>query len=369
MAKELINYLNSNGLEYFCNEYSVKAARHNKYSNLVLLKYDQINSPMNVEMVQICRGIILDENKNWSVVSRSYDKFFNYGEGKAKEINWSTANILEKLDGSLHTLFFYDNKWQVCTLGLPDASGNVYSYDFTFADLFWKTWNDLNYELPDANIFGKFSFMFELMTPFNTVVIKHERPRLVLHGLRNNDPEGNYCEYLPSLCGSGEIWEHKNWEIVKHFSINNLNECLECVNKLDGTQQEGFVICDNKFRRLKIKNPLYVSIHHLKNNFCKKRILEIVCLNEDDELLTYFPEYKDSIIEVRDKYNEAIFNINETFEKYRNIEDKKEFALKVKDLLFSGIYFGLKNNKISSIKEAFIRMNINDLMINLEIKD
>jgi tRNA splicing ligase len=52
-------------------------------------------------VVQECRGLILDESANWRIVAFPYTKFFNYGEEHAASIDWSTACVQEKLDGSL----------------------------------------------------------------------------------------------------------------------------------------------------------------------------------------------------------------------------------------------------------------------------
>ena len=40
------------------------------------------------------------------------------------KINWKTARVYEKIDGSLMTLYFYDNKWIISSSGKPDADGN-----------------------------------------------------------------------------------------------------------------------------------------------------------------------------------------------------------------------------------------------------
>ena len=42
---------------------------------------------MDNPIVQQARGIILDEAKDWKVVARPYDKFFNLGEGNAAPID------------------------------------------------------------------------------------------------------------------------------------------------------------------------------------------------------------------------------------------------------------------------------------------
>src|SRR4051812_14936403 len=70
-------FLESNALEELTTRYAIKVKRHGEFPNLVMLKYDQINSPMSEPIVQECRGIILDEADNWRVVSFPFRKFFN----------------------------------------------------------------------------------------------------------------------------------------------------------------------------------------------------------------------------------------------------------------------------------------------------
>lgn len=126
-------------LSALLNTRAIKANRSAVHPSLVLLKYNQIDSPMADPIVQECRGVILDESDDWRVVSRSFSKFFNAEEVHAAPIDWSTAVVQEKLDGSLCVLYFHAGKWRVQTSGHPDAAGQVGGEPFTFADLFWKT--------------------------------------------------------------------------------------------------------------------------------------------------------------------------------------------------------------------------------------
>lgn len=66
--------------------------------NLVLLKYNQIESDFNNVIVRECRGIVLDED-TLEVVSHAFDKFGNYGESYCPEIDWKNCYVTEKLDG------------------------------------------------------------------------------------------------------------------------------------------------------------------------------------------------------------------------------------------------------------------------------
>lgn len=116
------------------DRYRLLCKFHQKHPNLCLLKYDQSRSAFQVcfqipffdisqhRVVQECRGIILDSSQNWEVISWPYLKFFNYGEKYCHTIDWPSARVFEKLDGSLATLYWYKSEWHVSSSGVPDAS-------------------------------------------------------------------------------------------------------------------------------------------------------------------------------------------------------------------------------------------------------
>lgn len=55
---------------------------------------------MGSPIVQECRGLILDEDDNWAVVSYPFDKFFNFNESKAAHLDWASGvDVFEKVDG------------------------------------------------------------------------------------------------------------------------------------------------------------------------------------------------------------------------------------------------------------------------------
>ena len=65
---------------------------------LVMFKYDQTRSDLSIPLVQECRGLILDA-VSLEVVSYPFNKFFNYGEPLAVDVDWKSAYVTQKLDG------------------------------------------------------------------------------------------------------------------------------------------------------------------------------------------------------------------------------------------------------------------------------
>jgi len=60
---EVVSFLRSGGtLEDLDTNWAISSKRHSEFPNLILLKYNQIESPFSEKIVQECRGIILDED-------------------------------------------------------------------------------------------------------------------------------------------------------------------------------------------------------------------------------------------------------------------------------------------------------------------
>jgi hypothetical protein len=345
MKLEIQKYLASHPPETLADAYGISAKRHPQFPNLVMFKYDQIASPMSERIVQECRGIILDEAEDWSIVSRPYDKFFNLGEGHASPIDWSTARVYEKLDGSLMTLYHYAGQWRVASSGMPDAGGPVASGEsMTFADLFWRTWKEDGYQLPHG--FEEFCFMFELCSPHNRIIVPHAHPTLTLHGVRN-------------LATSKEIEpenaaENRGWRCVRSFPLACADDCLAAAAELRPLECEGYVVRDANFNRVKIKSPRYVALAHLKDGFTDRRIIELVRANEGSEFLSYFPEFAPRYNEVRDRYQRMITGIHAAYESIRDIPAQKDFAAEALKTPWSAVLFSMRSGRAAT-PEAFLK--------------
>src|SRR3990167_7965385 len=341
------DFLRSNSVQSLCDKYSILAKQHSKYPNLYLLKYDQIKSNMKDSLVQECRGIILDQDQDWKVISFPYTKFFNYGESEAAEIDWRTAQIYEKLDGSLCTLYWYDNKWNVATSGTPDASGEVNGFGMTFEKLFWDVWEQLGYDAPNDRLC---CYMFELCTKYNRIIVQHKKSRLVLHGARSILEECSFAEVEPQLAVQETLLRSNNWEVVQRYPLGSVKDILDSLHSMSPTEQEGYVVVDAKFNRIKVKSPRYVALHRMIDGMSSKRMLEIVRTNESSEFLSYFPEWAELYNEIKDKYFALLIEVNQCYNQFKSIENQKEFALAVKDFAFRGALFTMRNGKVKSFE-------------------
>lgn len=337
LAQRLVR---KHGPAWMTDQYKIKVTRHKRYPNLHMFKYSQTESLMGEPVVQGCRGLILDADRDWDIVAYPYDKFFNQGEGHAAPIDWTTARVLEKLDGSLMILYHYDGAWQVASSGLPDASGNVNGGAMTFADLFWETWGDLGYRAPEG--LEGFTFMLELMTKHNRVVVKQAAARVVAHGARD--------------CGTGEEFSAytaapEGWALVRSFPLQTLADVTAAAEALHGHDGEGFVVVDAAFNRIKVKSPAYVALSHLKDSCGPRRFLELVRAGETAEVLAHFPEWTAEITATAGRYGRLLAAVDADYAAHAEEPDQKTFALRVKDLPWAGALFARRAGKIRDAGE------------------
>lgn len=348
-------FLTEMSLSDLLTQYSVKHKRHTKHPNLVLLKYDQIASPMGEPLVRECRGIVLDEANGWSVVARAFDKFFNHGEGHAAPIDWATARVQDKVDGSLCMLYHYAGEWHVATTGTPDASGPVNLSSMTFAGLFWQTFRAMGLPLPDPDMV----LVFELTSPYNRVVVRHFESRLTLLAVRwrsvgwGEMPVQHFADIYP---------------VVREHPMNTLADVLGTFQVLDPLQSEGYVIVDGAFRRIKAKHPGYVALHHMKGNGAgptDKRLLEVIRSGESSELLAHFPEWGEAHARVSGAYEGLASELAAQYEEWKDIPLQKDFALKAKDSRCSGALFSARSGKVPDVRAFLREMRVESLLTTL----
>lgn len=355
----LRDYLRNGGtLEQLKEKYAIDATRHKTYPQLVLLKYNQIESPFAEKLVQEARGIILDEADNWRVVCQRYPKFFNFGEGHAAKVDWNTARVDEKVDGSLITLYYYDNQWHAATSGSPDASGQVHGWNFTFADLFWKTFNEMGLKTIGFNT--DLCPSFELTSMFNRVVVPHKNPGLTFIGLHDRLTS---CELPLSTL--------PNYPAVKSYKFATLDDVVEYAKTLSGVEHEGFVVVDANYNRVKIKGEQYVALHHLKDSWGPRRIVEIVRAGEISEVVNYFPEFKDQFEATKARYDKLVNELHVAYDELKHIEIQKDFALAVqaRKLSVPSALFRLRAGQITSAKQQLAELPIHAVMKALGLKD
>jgi hypothetical protein len=205
----------------------------------------------------------------------------------------------------------------------------------------------------------KYCYVFELTTPYNIVVKPHAESSVTLLTVRDLETldEKSYEELLM-------VGKVTGLPVVKSFDLN-AKDVGALLRTFEGMpwSEEGYVVVDANFNRIKIKNPAYVAVHGLKGKTSEHNIMEIVVTNEIEEFAAVFPERKTELYRLKENYDiltQKLIDIWTILEplKPKNItpSEKKRYAMEVFKICedngvkqFTGLFFGLAESKIDSV--------------------
>lgn len=361
MELELVKFIKSNPdswKEKLAEKpYCIKIKEDNDYFHF---KYNQIDSDFSYEIVKECRGLILNK-ETFEVGCYPFKKFFNIEEKNAAELDYGSMICEEKIDGSLINVWF-DKKnrmWRVST------NGNISAFDSPTGSEEYPSFGHLFSIAFGVQNFGKlnknYTYMFEVVSPYNKVVVNYSYIDIYHIGTRNN------LTYEEIDC---DLWIKK----PMRFEFSDISQVKESANDL-GFDNEGYVVRDKNYNRVKVKSPAYLKAHYLGT--CKRvdkvRILDILLENESEEFLSYYPEYTKDFnkIDIKlQKYYKYLDKIMKKMDRYKGFKtvERKELAKSVirwygRNSDFAFLYF---DNKIES-KESFIeRIGVKKLLERIE---
>lgn len=355
---------NGNSLEKLEEEFGIK---YNEYitkngKSLIILSYGIDMATKNSPIVVECRGIVLEKD-TWNVINMPFRRFFNYGEVSEEYENnfdFDRAMALEKLDGSMLSIFFYDGEWLMSTRKVI-GGGNPVDERITYLQLVENILG-LKKDQWNKKFIKGYNYVFELISPENRIVTPYNTRELVLLTARdwNEMSEVSYKEMI-------SLAKQMGFRTPKTYSFNNIEELKKIVcnfNELD----EGVVVvdytncynCDLKsYKRIKVKNPSYLAIAKIKDSGEKSSsMIDLILDNDYDEFLSYFPEFKEEIFNLKNKidnfkksFNEKFDSMKELFLLEKTSENRKNFALSIKDYPLKSILFDIYNNRCKDLDE------------------
>lgn len=360
VQKWLIDFTDKSGLP---SQESLKALNEMfgiKYTiwddKLVVLNYSQIDSPKFNNIVKECRSLVL-EFGTWDVVSRSFDRFYNYGETDL-EVDITKLVAHEKIDGSLIGLFCYKGEWLYRTKSMimPDTVINNNLEGVTWKQ---RIEEGLPLDWQVSSLCQDDTYILELTCRENRVVTKYENTRgdLTLLSIRNNH-SGDY--YLGSTRQA--VREQCGFKTLGVYHFDTMEHCLESAKELRNLE-EGYVMYNSANQPvMKVKNPAYVAAHRLRGEgvMTEKNVLNLVIMNEVDEYLAIFPEDTERFKPYLQAYKRMCEHLNDV--QYLSMTwrgTQKEFAIKVMKH-YNGVAsmaFAMKKGKTR--KEAWERLTEN----------
>lgn len=322
-------------IQKYLREYGIEKTRTDFSLNVksigdsrVLFKYDQIESrPKDHPVVMDARGIILDKDNNWNIISMSFRRFFNYTEAGTELYDFTNARVATKYDGSLISVYYYNGDWYCATSGTIDADTPINDLNITFKELFWNTVqlnSGMTIEEFKYNLVPGYTYIFELCTPDNIVVTPHIDYNVYLLGIRDLSTllEVDWKEVCTIAKYTLNI---KSAET--HIMPDTIDELVEYAKQMPFSD-EGYVVTNSIFERCKIKSPAYVAAHTLKGKLAAWKIIDIVKSNEIDEYCVLFPNKKDELELLMNKYNSIIEKLDLVYNDLKvKFDNKKDLAL------------------------------------------
>ena len=267
----LCNFIISNGSAWK-DELAKKNISIKEDGRLVIFNYNK-ECDFADPVVQESRGIIIDIEE-MEVVCWPFRKFGNYGEGYADDIDWNTARVQEKIDGSIIKLWYnnFTDRWQWSTNSMIDANdAMIMDASVSFMALISRSYNFKN--IPYSSLDKNKTYIFELVAPEQKIVIRYDIPYLYHIGTRSN---------LTGMESNDDIGIKKPEE----YSLHSIKDCIRAAEGLntdeDNVTHEGFVVVDGNWNRVKVKSPEYVYAHRLEtlHVYTKRRLLPLIRVND-----------------------------------------------------------------------------------------
>jgi hypothetical protein len=114
--------------------------------------------------------------------------------------------------------------------------------------------------------------------------------------------------------------------------------------------EEGYVVVDANYNRVKIKSRAYVVAHHLRNNgvVTKSRILDMIRTNEKDEFLAYYPEYRGMFSDIERKINNVIEVMEKDWSTIPSYNNRRDLAIWANSTSFPSAMYSMADLKVDS---------------------
>ena len=321
---------------------------------LAIFNYS-IEADFTNPVVQEARGIIINLD-TLTVVCWPFRKFGRYDESYADTIDWSTAQVQEKIDGSIIKLWFnrLAEEWQFSSNSMINAADAIINENtgLSLMDIIKRTPEYGGFE--NGRFFGEreldkdYTYILELTSPDNRVVVPYTNDHLSHTGTRNNLTGEETKGYIGLR---GPIY----------YDIHTIKDCIEYATRMnekeDGVvsavENEGFVVVDGNWNRIKVKSPEYMIMHHIVSitKESKKQLVQLLLDRKLDisGLAKCFPNLAHILYFYAYQVSEMEYNATSMINISRRLfvesgHDRKSVALKIKKDKYAPFGFAAIND-------------------------
>ena len=159
---------------------------------------------------------------------------------------------------------------------------------------------------------------------------------------------------------------------------DDIEEAKSAVEKLKENDEhfEGFVLRDYHNNRVKLKSAEYMELFFIKGDgvFSNRKILELILKEQDDDVVSNFPEYKDDFDTIRRAFSIWIQGVKDDLNVAvtKHTLDKKTFAEWAKTTINPSIMFriyGTKNWDETWLKRQVEEISLDRLLVYIGMKE
>ena len=243
---------------------------HHPSAPLVIYDYSkscQLDEVWN-EVTCACRGLICDEDLN--IVSRPFEKFFNYEEIQNKNMIPDLPFVAtEKLDGSLGIMYWVDDMPYICTRGSFTSEQAIHA-----TDILHNRYANAIDKLDHSK-----TYLFEIIYPDNKIVINYgDTDDIFLISVR--DTVTGIEESLDMYDGM--------FKCAKRYDADDYTKLRELY---DGDNREGFVVLFSNGFRMKLKYAQYFRMHFLRSYLNDNFIFQSLAQGWYNDIKPYLNEF------------------------------------------------------------------------------
>jgi hypothetical protein len=364
----------------------------NREGDLACFTYSA-RSELDNSINKTARGIIIDVVK-MQIVCYPLDRFFNDGERYASVLDWEHPVIaLEKIDGSIIKLYYYNGNWCIATRGYCKADKQ-----------FQTQWNSIQ-GLDYSKLNKRYTYVFEIVGPSNKVVVEYGKNDL-FHittrdldtllevevdigikkplrydiptdspSVRDSDSDSSYSSISKgrvsdSVSNNSSISKGRVSDSVSNnssISKGRVSSCKKLVSTFDPRKTEGVVLVDKWYNRVKVKSDQYILLHNQleinNKGHSDQTYIQLILTGEANEYLIARPDMVSVVNGVLNRLNTLITRLEAAHADIVSNSGPNPSRKTFSDAVYNAkpiipsLHFSLYEGRHSSVKEYIYAYN------------
>jgi hypothetical protein len=270
--------------------YNLKIKEDANINNLFVI-HNTDKSDFNLKIVNECNGLILDKN-SLKIICYTFDKCSNSLEIPTN-IDFNNLYIENAIEGTLVRLYYANDNWLLSTKKCIDSSKASWISSKSFHQMFNECLNTLPNNIEHDKLNKNYCYSFIIIHPENNIVVKYQYP--ILYHISTRDMKS--FEEIDVDIGVEKMFRTK-------VEPNQIQDIIENLMNTRELFYEGIIFIDTKFRRWKIRTPIFNRARELWGN-TNSRLFRYIELRKDsnmlDEYLIYFPADRNIFTEYENK--------------------------------------------------------------------